>query len=153
MAKAIRCAEEVFQTYAHDSSRARALAASSDPADWSLHRATYVGSCTAAKSVHLRYRTAESFFRYCERDCGGFLKATEFQVAAWANAYARRGPLVKLPYRRYFGSRPSRANPYSPAPRSCRAIVARCCPMEWSVRCPRPLSRLMSKCFAASSTL
>ena len=91
MAKAIRCADEVFQKYAHDSSRARALAASSETADWLLHRATYIGSCTAAKSVRLRYQTADCFFRHCERACGGFMKATEFQVAAWASAFARRG--------------------------------------------------------------
>ena len=91
IAKAIRGADEVFQKYAHDSSRARALAASSETADWLLHRATYIGSCTAAKSVRLRYQTAECFFRYCERACCGLMKASVFQVAAWANAYARRG--------------------------------------------------------------
>ena len=41
--------------------------------------------------MRLRVGTADSFFRYCERVCGGFLEASEFQVAAWANAYARRG--------------------------------------------------------------
>ena len=61
MAKAVRGAEEVFNNYAHDSSRARALSASTSAADWSLHHATCIGSFTVAKSVHLRYRTAELF--------------------------------------------------------------------------------------------
>ena len=37
MDKATRCADDVLRKYAHDSSRARALAASSEPADWPLH--------------------------------------------------------------------------------------------------------------------
>ena len=94
MAKASRGAEDVFNTHAHGSSRARAFRASSSSADRLLHRATYIGSCTAAKYVRLRVRTADSFFRYCERVCGGFLEATEFQVADWANAYARRGNTI-----------------------------------------------------------
>ena len=61
MAKAVQGADGVFTNHTHDSSRARGLAASSSHADWSLHRATYIGSCTAAKSVRLRYRTADSF--------------------------------------------------------------------------------------------
>ena len=48
IAKAVRGAEEAFKTSAHDSSKARTLSASSSSADWSLHRATYIGSCTAA---------------------------------------------------------------------------------------------------------
>ena len=61
MDKAVRGAEEVFMTYAHASSRARDLSTSASDAEWSPHRATYVGSCTAARIVGLLYQSAESF--------------------------------------------------------------------------------------------
>ena len=44
MAKAVQIAGDVFTTHGHDPSRARALAASSTHAGWSLHRVTYIGA-------------------------------------------------------------------------------------------------------------
>ena len=37
------------------------LSALASDAEWSLHRAMHIGSCTVARTVHLRYWFAESF--------------------------------------------------------------------------------------------
>ena len=51
-----------------------------------VHRLLHGGQICALACPYCRIVS-----RYCEHVCHGFLKATELQVADWANAYARRG--------------------------------------------------------------
>ena len=81
----------MFFKYASGSRRARALSGQASPEEWALHRRTYAGGCNTARSVLLVVKTAVLFFEHCMSCCGGFLNASEFQVAAWVSSYARRG--------------------------------------------------------------